>query len=213
MVSSINSASQSITQIFLKVQKENQQASDSETSSNDDYYNSSLANLMRTYGQEDDSTDDTYSTGLLQALNATDSEDDGLTALTKTSDDIQTATFMDNLKTKLTELSQSGDGALKAKEMLAALDAGTLTVTDAEKGRQITAWDSSAVDGDKTATSVATRDWSSFLRSELKREGTGGCELTESGAHIDKTTGNSASFVLVEDTYVYLTWSTAAKTA
>lgn len=213
MVSSINSASQSITQIFLKVQKETQQASDSETGSNDDYYNSSLANLMRTYGQDDDSTDDTYSTGLLQALNASDSTDDGLSTRTQTSDDIQTSTFMDSLKAKLTELSQSGDGVLKAKEMLAALDAGTLTVTDAEKGKQITAWDSSTDDGDKIATSVTTRDWSSFLRSELKRESTGGYELTESGAHIDKTTGKSASFVLVEDTYVYLTWSTATKTA
>ncbi|UJW73494.1 hypothetical protein [Rhizobium sp. SL42] len=210
MVSSISSANQTITQIFLKVQKETQQASESESGSNDGYYSSSLANLMRTYGQDEDSTDDTYSTGLLQALNATESEDDGLSALTKTSDDIQTATFMDNLKAKLTELSQSGDGALKAKEMLAALDAGTLTVTDAEKGKQTTAWDSSTVDGDKTATDVTARDWSSFLRSELKRESTGGYELTESGAHVDKTTGNSASFVLVEDTYVYLTWTAAS---
>ena len=212
MVSSINSVNQTMTQIFLKVQKETQQTSESADSSNDDYYSSSLANLMRTYGQDDDSTDDTYSTGLLQALSTTDSDADSLSSLPQTSDDIQTGSFMDSLKLKLKEMSQSGDGALKAQEMLAALEAGTLAVTDAEKGRQITAWESDTHDGDKIATSVAISDWSSFLRSELKRESTGGYELTESGAHIDKTTGNSASFVRVEDTYVYLTWPASTET-
>ena len=214
MVSSINSAQLASTQIFLKVQKEEKQSTSSDSSAgNDDYYSSALNHLMRDYGQGDDSETQTYDTSLLRAIGAADGVDEGVEEQKPVSDDIQTASFMKALKEKLEEMKSSGDGALKAKEMLAALEAGTLTVTDAVNGRQLKAWDVEEEKGDRTADTVSRSDWSSFLKTQLSRDKSGGYELTKSGAHIDKATGQSASFVSVEGTYVYVTWPAATTTA
>ncbi len=210
MVSSINSAKLASTQIFLRVLKEEKQASGG-SSSNDDYYASALNNLMRDYGQGDDSESETYDTSLLRAIGAAGGADDSTEEEAPISDDIQTASFMKGLKAKLEEMKSSGDGALKAKEMLAALEAGTLTVTDAVNGRKIKAWDAEDEKADRTAEQTSRSDWSSFLKTQLSRDKSGGYELTDAGAHIDKATGESASFVTVDGTYVYLTWP--AKTA
>lgn len=204
MTSSIDSTRLQTSQIFMKVMKEEKKAS-GDTS--DEYYSASIDNLQRLYGQDDDSTDaDTYSPSLLSTLSESGDSTTDLPA--ETSDDIQTSTFMTSLKRKLEEMQSSADGALKAKEMLAALEDGTLTITDAPAGLQLTAWDPDGAEGDKTATQIATSDWSSYLKSSLGREKTGGYALTESGAHIDKTTGNNASFFSVDDLYVYATWPT-----
>ncbi len=205
MVSSINSAQLASTQIFLRVLKEEKQASGG-GSSNDDYYASALNNLMRDYGQGDDAESETYDTSLLRAIGAAGGADDSTEEEAPISDDIQTASFMKGLKAKLEEMKSSGDGALKAKEMLAALEAGTLTVTDAVNGRKIKAWDAEDEKADRTAEQTSRSDWSSFLKTQLSRDKSGGYELTDAGAHIDKATGESASFVTVDGTYVYLTW-------
>ncbi|PPJ46779.1 hypothetical protein C0075_14200 [Rhizobium sp. KAs_5_22] len=204
MVSSINSAQLASTQIFLRVLKEEKQASGS--SSNDDYYASALNNLMRDYGQGDDAESETYDTSLLRAIGAAGGADDSTEEEAPISDDIQTASFMKGLKAKLVEMKSSGDGALKAKEMLEALEAGTLTVTDAVNGRKIKAWDVADDKADRTAEQTSRSDWSSFLKTQLSRDKSGGYELTKAGAHIDKASGESASLVTVDGTYVYVTW-------
>ncbi|MBW8282230.1 MAG: hypothetical protein K0M55_01395 [Rhizobium sp.] len=213
MVSSINSAQLASTQIFLRVLREEKQASGGGSSGNDDYYASALNDLMRNYGQDDDG--ETYDTSLLRAIGAAGGADESTEEVAPISDDIQTASFMTGLKAKLEEMKSSGDGALKAKEMLAALEAGTLTVTDAVNGRQIKAWDAKEDKADRTAEQTSRSDWSSFLKAQLSRDKSGGYELTDAGSHIDKATGESASFVSVEGTYVYLTWpaATTATTA
>lgn len=214
MVSSINSAQLASTQIFLKVLKEEKQStSGGGSAGNDDYYASALNRLMRDYGQDEDTETQTYDTSLLRAIGAADGVDESIEQQKPVSDDIQTASFMKALKEKLQDMQTSGDGALKAKEMLAALKAGTLTVTDAETGRQIKAWDAEKEKGDRTAETVDRSDWSSFLKTQLSRDKSGGFELTKAGAHIDKATGDSASFVTVEGTYVYVTWPAAETTA
>ncbi|MBW8320057.1 MAG: hypothetical protein K0M47_12130 [Rhizobium sp.] len=68
MVSSINSAQLASTQIFLRVLREEKQASGGGSSGNDDYYASALNDLMRNYGQDDDG--ETYDTSLLRAIGA-----------------------------------------------------------------------------------------------------------------------------------------------
>lgn len=218
MVSSINSAQLATTQILLRVLKEEKQSTASSSSSsssggNDNYYSSALSSLMAGYGQDDDSEVETYDTSLLRAIDAAGGTEDSTEVKAAVSDDIQTASFMDGLKARLEEMTTSGDAALKAKEMLAALEDGTLTVTDAVNGRQIKAWDAEGEEGDRTADEIARTDWSSFLKSQLSRDKTGGYELTETGAHIDKTTGESASFLTVDGTYVYVTWPTATDAA
>lgn len=215
MVSSINSAQLASTQIFLKVLREEKQTTGGSSAGNDDYYSSALNRLMRDYGQDDDTETQTYDTSLLRAIGAADGVDESIEEQKPVSGDIQTASFMKALKEKLEEMKSSGDGALKAKEMLAALEAGTLTVTDAVNGRQIKAWDAEEEKGDRTADTVSRSDWSNFLKTQLSRDKSGGYELTKAGAHIDKATGQSASFVSVEGTYVYMTWpaTTTATTA
>lgn len=217
MVSSINSAQLATTQILLRVLKEEKQSTASSSSSgsggNDNYYSSALSSLMADYGQDDDSEVETYDTSLLRAIDAAGGTEDSAEVKTAVSDDIQTASFMDGLKAKLEEMTTSGDAAVKAKEMLAALEDGTLTVTDAVNGRQLKAWDTEGETGDRKADEIARTDWSSFLKSQLSRDKTGGYELTETGAHIDKTTGESASFLTVDGTYVYVTWPTATDAA
>lgn len=215
MVSSINSAQLATTQILLRVLKEEKQSTGSSSGSggNDNYYSSALSSLMADYGQDDDSEVETYDTSLLRAIDAAGGTEDSAEVKTAVSDDIQTASFMDGLKAKLEEMTTSGDAAVKAKEMLAALEDGTLTVTDAVNGRQLKAWDTEGETGDRKADEIARTDWSSFLKSQLSRDKTGGYELTETGAHIDKTTGESASFLTVDGTYVYVTWPTATDAA
>jgi hypothetical protein len=217
MVSSINSAQLATTQILLRVLKEEKQSTGSSSGSgsgrNDNYYSSALSSLMADYGQDDDSEVETYDTSLLRAIDAAGGTEDSTEVKAAVSDDIQTASFMDGLKAKLEEMTTSGDAALKAKEMLAALEDGTLTVTDAVNGRQLKAWDTDGETGDRKADEIARTDWSSFLKSQLSRDKTGGYELTETGAHIDKTTGESASFLTVDGTYVYVTWPTATDAA
>lgn len=206
MVSSINSAQLASTQIFLRVLKEEKQANAGSSSGNDDYYASALNSLMRDYDQDDDTQSETYDTSLLRAIGAAGGADVSSEEAAPISDDIQTASFMTGLKAKLEEMKSSGDGALKAKEMLAALEAGTLTVTDAVNGRTIKAWDAEDEKADRTAEQTSRSDWSSFLKTQLSRDKSGGYELTKAGAHIDKATGQSASFVTVDGTYFYATW-------
>ncbi len=202
MVSSVASTQLLMSQIYMRVSRETAAQNTAATdTSPTDYFNASLGNLMRTYGDAAEGGDDTYDQSWLRSSAAQDAD----VVQEEISDDIRTASFMTGLKDRLQEMTRTGD-AVKAKEMLSALEDGTLVVTDAPSGRQVTAYLPDEESTDRDGGSVAVSDWSNFLKSNLSRERTGGYQLTDSGAHVDRTTGKSASFITVGGIYVYLTW-------
>lgn len=205
MVSSVTSTQLLTSQIFFRVTREAAAADTTASSSAADTYSASLDNLMRTYGDSaSDSSSDTYDQSWLRSTTATEAE----ATDEEISDDIRTASFMKGLKERLEDMTRTGD-AVKAREMLSALEAGTLQVTDAPNGRRVSAWDPEGETGDRLGETTTSTDWSTFLKTNLTRERTGGYQLTESGAHVDRDTGKSASFITVGGIYVYLTWPTA----
>ncbi|NBB47395.1 hypothetical protein GVN24_03820 [Rhizobium sp. CRIBSB] len=202
MVSSVASTQLLMSQIYMRVSRETAAQNTAATDTSPaDYFNASLGNLMRTYGDAAEGGDDTYDQSWLRSRAAQDAE----AVQEEISDDIRTASFMTGLKDRLQEMTRTGD-AVKAKEMLSALEDGTLEVTDAPSGRQVTAFLPDEESADRDGGSVTASDWSSFLKNNLSRERTGGYQLTDSGAHVDRTTGKSASFITVGGIYVYLTW-------
>ena len=130
------------------------------------------------------------------------------------SSDIRTASFMAGLKTKLQDMAETdqGSGNLGA-DMLEALADGSLTVTDAEIGVTITAWDVSdpeeRLTRRKPGDTFARESWTSFLRTHLKRGSDATFEQTETGAYIDVANGGNAYFGRVGDHNVYLNWPSA----
>jgi len=143
---------------------------------------------------------------------------------TAASTDITTASFMALLKQNLTATADgSTDGAKQAKAMLAALNAGTLTVSDPTNGVSITAWDptttSSTDSSDTTATTTAnaattipTSDWNDYLKAHLQRNADGTLARAADNSFLDKSTGNEAYFGQVGTQFYYLTWTDADST-
>ncbi|MET0747216.1 MAG: hypothetical protein ABWY49_03415 [Rhizobium sp.] len=148
------------------------------------------------------------------------------TASTATaSTDITTASFMALLKQNLTATAAgSSDGAKQAQAMLAALDAGTLTVSDPTIGVSITAWDPTAAANNatpsatagataNTATAIPTADWNDYLKDHLQRNSDGTFTRAADNSFVDKTSGNEAYFGQVGTQFYYLTWAGAGGTA
>lgn len=208
MVSSIQSIRLMTTQIALKALKE-QEASSTSSS------NSTRSSLLQQYGLETStsSSNDTLNR-LLTTLATTNSsatkDTSSSTTTTSTSSDVTTASFMRSLKDSLEEMADTAAGKKQADAMLAALKAGTLTVTDPVSGKTIAAWD---VDDKKykdttsgAATTIATNNWSDFLKEHLKRGEDVSYAKSSDGSYIDKTTGENAFFGTVGNRYYYLSW-------
>lgn len=128
-------------------------------------------------------------------------------------EDISSDAFMTVLQQKIDALAASPDTKAMAEAMQAALEAGTLTVTDVVAGEQITGRDlsekstgsgktastdanapvgnTSAVD-DADITPVETSDWSTYLRDHLKRDPYGKYIRNDDTSHIDKVSGASS---------------------
>jgi hypothetical protein len=131
-------------------------------------------------------------------------------------DDISSDAFMKALQRKIETLAANPDTKAMAELMQKALAAGTLTITDAEGGKQIVGRD--VTDGkegsDKpgtpnpspTVTTIETSDWSDYLKDHLKRDTSGKYERNEDSSHIDKVSGASSYFGMIGDTYYYLSW-------
>lgn len=208
MVSSIQSIRLMTTQIALKTLKEQEEAS---TSSSD----STRSALLQQYGLETStsSSNDTLNRLLttLATQNASTSQDTTSSTTPSTvSSDVTTASFMRSLKDSLEEMADTAAGKKQADAMLAALKAGTLTVTDPVSGQKIAAWD---VDDEKhkdttsgAATTIATNNWSDFLKEHLKRGDDVSYAKSSDGSYIDKTTGENAYFGTVGNKYYYLSW-------
>ncbi|MCY1666200.1 hypothetical protein [Rhizobium sp. SL86] len=208
MVSALDSTRLWSMQTTLRIMKEEEARTSQEDSSE-----SSASSILAQYGvdtSEDDSSDSSTYT-LADYLTGTTSSDTDETSEETVSDDIESTSFMKGLKAKLEEMTETSSTKAQAEAMLAALEAGTLTVTDAQKGETITAWDVEAEDVTaNTATTMETSEWSSYLRDHLSRESGGKYALNEDGSYTDKATGNSAYFGMVGDSYYYLSWPAAS---
>lgn len=207
MVSALDSTRLWSMQTSLRIMKE-EEAKTSQDSSSD----SDASSILAQYGidtSDDDSDSSTYT--LADYLTASSSSESQDAKDETVSDDIESESFMKGLKAKLEEMKDTPSTKAQAEAMLAALEAGTLTVTDAQKGETITAWDTEAEDATaNTATTTETSEWSSYLRDHLSRESGGKYALNEDGSYTDKTTGNSAYFGMVGDSYYYLSWPAAS---
>lgn len=210
MVSSIQSIRLMTTQIALKALKEQEESTTSTSSAS--------SSILQQYGLDTStsSSNDTL-TRLLTTLatkNSSSTDDTtSSTTATTVSDDVTTASFMRSLKDSLEEMADTAAGKKQADAMLAALKAGTLTVTDPVSGQKIAAWD---VDDEKhkdittgAATTVATNNWSDFLKERLTRGEDVSYAKSSDGSYIDKTTGENAYFGTVGNKYYYLSWPAA----
>lgn len=128
---------------------------------------------------------------------------------------IGSKSFMTALKARLEEMKSTPDGKLRAREMLEALAAGTLTVTDAENRKTLKAWDVGAESGtsSKPTEEIDAAGWSDFLKERLTRGGNSTYLIGANGAYIDKLTGESAYFGTIGETYAYLSWPAAGTDA
>lgn len=181
----------------------------------------SLVDILSSGDDDDDSDDDASIFQALissvqqqiSSLQGTTSTDTTSTDSASDDGDITTSSFMSSLKDRIEAMQQSQDTAAMGDDMMTALENGTLTVTDPTSGEEITAWDPD--DSDATAsqaTPVDETDWSSFLKDHLARANDGKYVRNDDGSHQDKQTGDSAYFGMVNDNYVYMTWTDASST-
>ncbi|MBW6420585.1 hypothetical protein KX729_03955 [Rhizobium sp. XQZ8] len=213
MVSSIHSIRLWSSQAALNAFKD---ASDTSTSSRlpiGGSASSSLADILYPDNSDDGSDyEDTQLEALIaslqQAMNGgktDDTQEDGDVG------DMSSKAFMKALRDKLEGLQGSPDTKAMADKMLAALDAGTLTVTDAVNGEQVKAWDvtdSKQLSGAKTE--VDKNDWTSYLKDILTRDGSGKFVRANDSSYIEKAGGASGFFGMVGEAYYYLSWTTPA---
>ena len=214
MVSSINSIRLWSSQAALSAFKE---VTDTTTSSGKlstaGSSGSSLADILYSSDDDDSDYEDTQLTALIASLQQamsggkTDETDEG------DAGDMSSKAFMKALRDKLEGLQDKPETKAMADKMLAALDAGTLTVTDAVNGEQVTAWDatdSKQLSGVKTE--VEKDDWSSYLKDILVRDGNGKFVRADDGSYIEKNGGASGFFGMIGDAYYYLSWATSVAT-
>ncbi len=201
MVTSLQSVQLQSAQFLLKALKETEQQSQAETG------NTRTALLQR-YGIDTSSSSSLSQntlSGLLDIASNTDEDDD-----TAVSTDVTTESFMTGLKAKLEELAQTAGNSQQAQSMLAALEAGTLVVTDPLNGIAVMARDvddASGKDADgEPGTTIDKTGWSEFLKTHLARGDTGAFSRTSDGSYVDAVTGDSAYFGAIGSAYFYLSW-------
>ncbi len=210
MVSSINSvriwSSQAALNAFKDV-SDNRTAGGSASGGS----SSTLADMLFSSGGGEDDYEDEKLSALIASLQRTmngtvpdDTAGDGSVG------DMSSKAFMKALQEKLDALKASPDSKAMAEAMQKALDAGTLKLTDAVAGDQITAWD--ITDGKQTSTGVTSidkSDWTQFLKDRLTRDDSGKFVRNADGSYIEKATGASSYFGMVGEAYYYISWATA----
>lgn len=207
MISSISSSQVWPQQVMLKA------FSDTSGNPDDQTPGSSIASLSRLFFSEatDEGDDYGYENELSSqfgSLSRTatggreDPDADGAVG------DISSDAFMKALQQKLDTLKANDDTSPMAETMQSALAAGRLMVTDVVAGQQIVARDADS--GDTVSgeiTTVATSEWSSFLRDTLLRGPYGRYMRNDDSSHIDKTSGASSYFGMIGETNYYLSWT------
>jgi cation transport regulator ChaC len=175
-----------------------------------DTSSSPVASLLGDYGLDPDSASLLSNKALASLLDTMPVQDDGAETGTGTPNaDVTSASFMAMLKQQLQAAVESEGDSGNAAEMLAALEAGTLTVTDPVEGVSISAWDVDDPDEadttSKAGQTIDTDGWNGFLNDRLERN-SNGTFAKENGNYIDKATGNYAYFGQIGSSYYYLTW-------
>lgn len=208
MVSALDNTRMVSTQYALK----NLRSSDE---SSEDTQSSSAASILRSYGLDSSSASllsNQALSGLLDTLSSKDDTSDE-TDTTDDSADVTSASFMSMLKQQLQEAAAAEGESGKAHYMLAALEAGTLTISDPTQGVSIPAWDVDDPDEadteGKAGEAIDISGWSDFLDAHLER-GSDGAFVKENGSYVDQTNDSNAFFGLIGSNYYYLSWPQAA---
>ncbi|MFN7103773.1 MAG: hypothetical protein ACK4N1_14250 [Pseudorhizobium sp.] len=175
---------------------------------------SSLADILFSGSNSDDADDDTSLSRLIATLQqqamagGAPADEAGDAAGDGAVEDIESKAFMKALTAKLEELEGSSGTSAMAEAMQAAIDAGTLTVTDAAAGETIKAWNPADPEATGSAKAMAAAtDWTTFLKQHLTRESSGLYVRNPDSSHQDRLTGQSAYFGMIGDTYYYLSWT------
>lgn len=201
MVSSVDNVRQWSTLTMLKVMKQ--------TDHEQNATSGSLASrLLSDYGI--DSSDDASDSGTYDLLNRIADQQDDTTPSTDTvkqPDSVTSADFATFIKQRLEEMKTEPGKASQADAMLKALEAGTLTVSDAAEGKsvQLVAPDKVSTQEIKV-TDLTVKDWGSFLRDHLTRENGGIFSRNKDGSYIDRQSGQNAFYGSLGDKSYYLTW-------
>ncbi|ANK93165.1 MULTISPECIES: hypothetical protein [Rhizobium] len=183
--------------------------------SSEDTQSSSAASILSSYGLDSSSPSllsNQALSGLLDTLSSKDDTSDE-TDTTGDSADVTSASFMSMLKQQLQEAAAAEGESGKAHDMLAALEAGTLTISDPTQGVSIPAWDVDDPDEadteSKAGEAIDISGWSDFLDAHLER-GSDGAFVKENGSYVDQTNDSNAFFGLIGSNYYYLSWPQAA---
>ncbi|PDT31673.1 hypothetical protein CO660_02725 [Rhizobium sp. L9] len=183
--------------------------------SSEDTQSSSAASILSSYGLDSSSASllsNQALSGLLGALSSKDDTSDE-TDTTGDSADVTRASFMSMLKQQLQEAAAAEGESGKAHDMLAALEAGTLTISDPTQGVSVPAWDIDDPDEadteSKPGEAIDVSGWSDFLDAHLER-GSDGAFVKENGSYVDQTNASHAFFGLIGSNYYYLSWPQAA---
>lgn len=210
MVSALDSTRLISAQYALK----NLRSSDD---SSQDTQNSSAASILSSYGLDSSSASLLSNNALSGLLDTLSSQSDTSDETEATGDgaDVTSASFMSMLKQQLQDAAAAEGESGKAHDMLAALEAGTLTISDPTQGVSIAAWDVDDPDEadteSKTGTDIDVSGWSDFLDAHLER-GTDGTFVKENGSYVDQTNDSNAFFGLIGSDYYYLSWPQASAT-
>lgn len=203
MVSAIDSTRLISAQYALM----NLRGSDEQSS---DASGSSLTGILSGYGLDPDSASLLSNKALASLLASMPVQNDGTEAEPDAQNpDVTSASFMEMLKQQLQAAADSEGESSNAAEMLAALEAGTLVITDPVKGVSISAWDIDDPDEadttGKVGQNIDTDGWNGFLTDRLDRN-SNGTFAKENGNYIDRATGDYAYFGQIGSSYYYLTW-------
>jgi len=211
MVSAIDSTRLVSAQYALK----NLRGSDSD-SSQSATEPSSAASILSSYGLDPDTSSLLSNNALASLLDTLSTQNDQAEETTDTSGestDVTSSSFMAMLKKQLEEAAQQEETGGTAHDMLAALENGTLTVSDPTQGVSIAAWDVENPDeantDSKPGTDIDASGWNDFLNAHLKR-GDDASFVKQGNHYVDQLDNSNAYFGQIGSNFYYLTWPQAA---
>ncbi|PDS79193.1 hypothetical protein [Rhizobium sp. L43] len=179
-----------------------------------DKQSSSAASILSSYGLDSSSASLLSNNALSGLLDTLSSQSDTSEETEATGDgaDVTSASFMSMLKKQLQDAAAAEGESGKPHDMLAALEAGTLTISDPTQGVSIAAWDVDDPDeadtDSKTGKAIDVSGWSDFLDAHLAR-GADAAFVKENGSYVDQTNDSNAYFGLIGSDYYYLSWPQA----
>ncbi|MBB3595455.1 hypothetical protein FHX08_005867 [Rhizobium sp. BK529] len=179
---------------------------------------SSAASILSSYGLDPDTSSllsNNALASLLDTLSAQNDQTDEATDTSGDNPDVTSSSFMAMLKKQLEEAAQQEGTNGTAHDMLAALENGTLTISDPTQGVSITAWDvdnpGEADTDSKPGTDIEASGWSDFLNAHLKR-GDDASFIKQGDRYVDQVDNSNAYFGQIGADFYYLTWpQTTAK--